>query len=160
MNELEHRLSSKFPKARIISETISNIIGFIVLAVLFWLGYYFDWPAWANWILIGLLLIAVVGTIWSFIEPHYLYRSWRYQIDIEYLQLRYGVLTKEWVTVPMSKIQSVSTSQGPIMRAYQMRSIKVETMGSSHVIPALEEQVALELRARIAELAKLKEVDE
>ncbi len=160
MNELEHRLSSKFPKARIISETISNIIGFIVLAVLFWLDYYFDWPAWANWILIGLLLIAVVGTIWSFIEPHYLYRSWRYQIDIEYLQLRYGVLTKEWVTVPMSKIQSVSTSQGPIMRAYQMRSIKVETMGSSHVIPALEEQVALELRARIAELAKLKEVDE
>ncbi|MFD2657591.1 PH domain-containing protein [Gracilibacillus thailandensis] len=160
MNELEHQLSSKFPKARIISETIGNIIGFIVLAVLFWLDNYFDWPIWANWILIAVLLFLVVGTIWSFIEPHYLYRSWRYQISNDYLQLSYGVFTKEWVTVPMSKIQSVSTSQGPIMRGYQLRSIKVETMGSSHVIPALEEHVALELRARIAEFANLKEVDE
>ncbi|MCC3357702.1 PH domain-containing protein [Bacillus sp. REN16] len=143
-----------------INETITNVVGFIILGVLFWLNHYFSWPKWAFWILIAILVFAVLGTIWSFIEPKLLYRTWSYQFNDEYLQISYGVLTKEWVTVPMTKIQSVSTSQGPIMKRYQTRSIKVETMGSSHTIPALEEDVALELRERLAEYAKLKEVDE
>ncbi|WP_235182741.1 hypothetical protein [Gracilibacillus boraciitolerans] len=41
-----------------------------------------------------------------------------------------------------------------------MRSLRVETMGSSHEIPALDEPIALEVREKIAILAKLKEVDE
>ncbi|WP_234987166.1 PH domain-containing protein [Bacillus sinesaloumensis] len=162
MNErkLKHHLSPAFPKIRMITETITNIIGFLVVGVLFWLNHYFSWPTWAYWILIALLVFAVLGAIWSFIEPRLLYRSWSYQIDTEYLQMKFGVLTKEWVTVPMTKIQSVSTSQGPIMKRYQARSIKVETMGSSHTIPALEEDIALELREKLADYAKLKEVDE
>ncbi|MEH7234986.1 PH domain-containing protein [Bacillus sp. JJ1562] len=158
--KLEKQLSPAFPIIRLITETITNIIGLFILGVFFWLNHYFSWPTWAFWILVALLVIAVLGTIWSFIEPTLLYRNWSYQFNDEYLQLRYGVLTKEWVTVPMTKIQSVSTSQGPIMKKYHTRSIKVETMGSSHTIPALEEHVALELRERLAEYAKLKEVDE
>lgn len=162
MNEyfLEHKLSPNMPKVKIISEMIGNVIGFIVLIVLFWLDNYFNWPHWVAWILIGLLIFSVVGTIWSCIEPKFSYRNWRYQVDQEFLQLSYGIFKKEWVTVPMSKIQSVSTSQGPILAAYQMRTIQVETMGSSHTIPCLDENTALELREKIAEFAKLKEVDD
>lgn len=158
--KLENQLSPAFPKIRLISDSISNLIGFLVIAVLFWLNHYFSWPTWALWILIAVLVFAVLGSIWSLIEIKLLYRTWRYQIDDEYLQLSYGVLTKEWVTVPMTKIQSVSTSQGPIMKRYKARAIRVETMGSSHTIPALEEDVALEIRERLAEYAKLKEADE
>lgn len=158
--KLEKQLSPAFPKIRLLSESITNIIGFLVLGLLFWLDHYFSWPTWVFWILIALLAFAILGTIWSFIEPQLLYRNWSYQFDDEYLQMRYGVLTKEWVTVPMTKIQSVSTSQGPILKKYHARSIKIETMGSSHTIPALEEGVALELRERLADYAKLKEVDE
>lgn len=162
MNEikLKNQLSPAFPKIRLISESITNIVGFIILGVLFWVNHYFSWPTWVFWILVVILVFAILGTIWSFIEPTLLYRNWSYQFDDEYLQISYGVLTKEWVTVPMTKIQSVSTSQGPIMKRYHSRSIKVETMGSSHTIPALEEGVALELRERLAEYAKLREVDE
>lgn len=49
---------------------------------------------------------------------------------------------------------------GPILRRYQLRSITVETMGSSYSIPALEEKVAYELRDNIAEYAKIKEVEQ
>ncbi|MDX8045623.1 PH domain-containing protein [Gracilibacillus sp. S3-1-1] len=160
MNPLENRVSEKFPKVLITSETIGNIIGFIVLGVLFWLKEHFEWPTWIGWVLIILLILCIIGTVWSYVKPRYVYQSWRYQVDETYLQLSYGVLNKEWVTVPMTKIQAVTTSQGPIMRAYQLRSIKVETMGSSHEIPALEEEVALQLREQIATYAQLKEVDE
>ncbi|MDL4840981.1 PH domain-containing protein [Aquibacillus rhizosphaerae] len=158
--KLEHSLSPSFPTIKWITEAISNIIVFAVLGVLFWVNDYFGWPTWVFWILIGLVALSILGVIWSIAEPVLLYRSWSYQFDDEYLQLSYGILKKEWVTVPMTKIQSVSTSQGPIMKRYNTRSIKVETMGSSHVIPALEQQIALQLREVLAEYAKLKEVDE
>lgn len=157
---LEHRLSPAFPKMRMMTDTIGNIVGLVITGVLFWLYNYFAWPTWAFWILIGLLVLCVLGTIWSLVEPKYIYRSWSYQLDDEYLQLRYGIFKKEWVTVPMTKIQSVSTSQSPMMKRFQIRSIKVETMGSSHVIPGLEEEVALRLREKLAKQARLKEVDE
>lgn len=158
--KLVHTLSPSFPKIRMISDTITNLVGLVVVGILFWLNYLFAWPVWALWILIALLVFTVIGIIWSLIEPIYLYRTWSYQYDEEYLQLSYGVFTKEWITVPMTKIQSVSTVQGPIMKRYHTRSIKVETMGSSHVIPAIDEKIALELRERLIEYAKLKEVDE
>ncbi|SET47376.1 hypothetical protein SAMN05216389_11236 [Oceanobacillus limi] len=160
IRKLEHNLSPSFPKVRMMTDMIGNGIGFLVIGVLFWLDYYFAWPAWAFWVLIGALILSVLSTVWSMVEPGYLYRSWSYQYNDEYLQLSYGIFKKEWMTVPMTKIQSVSTTQGPIMKRYQIRSIKVETMGSSHVIPALEEDVALQLRETLAEFAKLKEVDE
>ncbi|WP_343033591.1 hypothetical protein [Virgibacillus ihumii] len=93
---LKDRLSPSFPKMRMISDTIGNIIGFAVLAVLFWLDYYFVWPEWAFWILIGLVALSIFSALWSIIEPAYLYRSWSYQFDEEYLQLSYGILKKEW----------------------------------------------------------------
>lgn len=158
--KLEHMLSPSFPKIRMISDTIGNIVGLLVLGLFFWLDYYFAWPAWAFWVLIALLVLTIFGTIWSIIEPTYLYRSWRYQFDDEYLQLSYGIFRKQWVTVPMTKIQSVSTIQGPIMKRYHTRSIKVETMGNALTIPALEENAALTLRETLTEYAKLKEVDE
>ena len=89
--KLENQLSPDFPKIRLLSELITNMIGFLVLGLLFWLNYYFSWPTWAFWILIALLAFAILGTIWSFIEPQLLYRNWSYQFDDEYLQMRYGV---------------------------------------------------------------------
>ncbi|MBP3951613.1 PH domain-containing protein [Bacillus suaedae] len=157
---LENRLSVHFPKMRMISDGLVNLIVFVVLAGLFWLNFYFEWPAWAFWVLIALLVITIASTVWSLFEPMYLYRSWSYEYDEEYLQLKYGIFKKEWVTVPMTKIQSVSTVKGPIMKWFNTRSIKVETMGSSHSIPALDEEVALQLRETLAAFAKSKEVDE
>ncbi|GGA60663.1 PH domain-containing protein [Ornithinibacillus halotolerans] len=158
--KLENTLSPIYPKIKRITALISKFIQFIILGVLIWMYSYFDWPTWIYWVLIGLIVLNVFMTIWSIFEPHYYYRSWSYQFDEEYLQLSYGIFQKEWVTVPMTKIQSVTTTQGPIMKRYQIRSISVETVGSSHVIPALEEEVAFSLREKLAEFAKLKEVGE
>lgn len=158
--KLEHTLSPSFPKIRLISDTISNLVGLLVVGVLFWLNHYFSWPTWAFWIVTFLLVFTILGFIWSWIEPGLMYRSWSYQYDENYLQLSFGILKKQWITIPMTKIQAVSTIQGPIMQRFNTRSIKVETMGSAHTIPALEEAIALQLREDLAEYAMLKEVDE
>ncbi|WP_010094108.1 PH domain-containing protein [Ornithinibacillus scapharcae] len=158
--KLEHTLSPSFPKIKLISDTIINLVGLLVVVGLFWLYDYFSWPTWAFWILMFLIVFSILGCIWSFIEPTLLYRSWSYQYDHNYLQISFGIMKKQWITIPMTKIQAVSTIQGPIMQRFNTRSIKIETMGSAHTIPALEESIALQLREDLAEYAKLKEVDE
>lgn len=159
MNAPQKRLSKDAVKVWIISETITNLIGFMILGVLLYLDYRFSWKEWIGWILIGIIAISVLGAVWSFINPFLLYKNWRYDVDEEFLQLKSGVLNEEHQLVPMTKVQSVATKQGPLLRKYGLCSISIETMGSSHTIPALSKDVAIKLRNQIAHYAKIKEVE-
>ncbi|MFK9092687.1 PH domain-containing protein [Bacillus salipaludis] len=157
--EPQGRLSKEAVKVWMISATIENVIGFIILGALLYLDFYFSWKEWIGWILIGLIPIFMAGSIWSWIHPWFLYKSWRYDVNEEFLQLKSGVLNETHQLVPMTKIQSVATKQGPLLRKYGLCSISVETMGSSHTIPALPKVTGTELRNQIAQFAKIKEVE-
>ncbi|WP_131924976.1 PH domain-containing protein [Hazenella coriacea] len=139
---------------------ITNIIGIIILGILFYLDYHFSWKEWIGWILIAITVFALIGGIWSMIHPFLLYKNWRYDVNEEFLQLKSGAINETHQLVPMTKIQSVATEQGPILRKYGLYSVSVETMGSSHSIPALPKEVAIELRNQIAQYAKIKEVEQ
>ncbi|WP_313802683.1 PH domain-containing protein [Cytobacillus sp.] len=155
----QNRLAKDVVKVWIISEVIENIIGFIILGVLFYLDYLFLWKEWIGWILIGVASISVLLAVWSFIKPFLLYKTWRYGVDEEFLQLKYGTLNEKNQLIPMTKIQSVATNQGPLLRRYGLYSVSVETMASSYTIPALPKEIAIELRNQIAQFAKVKEVE-
>ncbi|MNJ45424.1 PH domain-containing protein [Paenibacillus bouchesdurhonensis] len=155
----QQRLSKDAVKVWIISELITNIIGFMILAILLYLDYRYSWKAWIGWILIGFTVFSVLSTIWSVINPFLLYKNWRYDVSEEFLQLKSGVWVEKHQLVPMTKIQSVATKQGPLLRRYGLCSLSIETMGSSHAIPALPKEVASELRNQIAHYAKIKEVE-
>ncbi len=143
-----------------LSETITNLIAFIILGVLLYLDYRFSWKEWIGWILLGITVISVLGAAWSLISPFLLYKNWRFDVDEEFLQLKSGVLNEVHELVPMTKIQSVATKQGPLLRKYGLCSVSIETMGSSHSIPALPKEVAIKLRNQIAQYAKIKEVEQ
>lgn len=155
----QQRLSKDAVKVWIISGFISNIIGLMILAILLYLDHRYAWKAWIAWILIGFTVFSVLGTIWSFINPFLLYKNWRYDVSEEFLQLKSGVWVEKHQLVPMTKIQSVATKQGPLLRKYVLCSLSIETMGSSHSIPALPKEVAVDLRNQIAHYAKIKEVE-
>lgn len=159
INKPEQRLSKNAVKVWMISDTIINVIGFVVLAMLFYLDARFAWKEWIGWILIAITVFAVGGAIWSFIRPFLLYKNWRYDVSEEFLQLKSGAINEEHHLVPMTKIQSVATRQGPLLRKYVICSVTIDTMGSSHTIPALPREVGLELRNQIAHYAKIKEVE-
>lgn len=156
----QKRLSKDVVKVWIISKTIGHLIVFSILGVLFYLDHSFSWTQWISWILVGSTSLTGLSVIWAiFIKPFLLYKNWRYDANEEFLQLKMGALNEEHQLVPMTKIQSVATHQGPLLRKYGLYSISIETMGSSHRIPALPKDVAFELRNRIAHFAKLKEVE-
>ncbi|OMF67901.1 PH domain-containing protein [Paenibacillus sp. FSL R5-0766] len=160
-NTPEQRLSPHAVNLWRISAIIWNVIGFLILAVLLILDSIYGWKTWIGWILWGVTAISVVYAVWDiFIHPSWLYKHWYYDVNEEFLQLKRGALTKVHQIIPMAKVQSVTTNQGPLMRKYGLYSVSVGTMGSSHEIPALPEEVALALRHQIASYARINEVDE
>ena len=160
LEEPQKRLSKHAVKVWLIGEMIGNFIGLISLGVLFYLDYYFSWKDWIGWILIVVTALALISAIWGFIHPFLLYKNWRYDADEEFLHLKSGAINETHQLVPMTKIQAVETEQGPILRKYRLRSVSVQTMGSSHTIPALPQEIAIELRNQIAQYAKVKEVEQ
>ncbi|ANU10837.1 hypothetical protein A1A1_13407 [Planococcus antarcticus DSM 14505] len=155
-----HSLSPNAVKYWRMDELISNLIAFIVLAVLFYLDWHFEWYNWIFWVLIALAIFFVVGLAWSVLSPPLTFKNWRYDLDEEFLYLQFGIWNRTEQLVPMTKIQAVSLTQGPLMRKFNLASLSVETMGSSHAIPALPKETAADLRERIAQFAKIKEVEQ
>ena len=156
----EKRLSKEAIKVWLMGEIIGNFIGVIVLGMLFYLDYHFAWKGWIGWVLIVITILAFLGAIWGLIKPFLLYKNWRYDANEDFLHLKSGAIYETHQLVPMTKIQTVQTKQGPIFRKYGLCSVSVETMGSSHTIPALPKDVAIELRNQIARYAKVKEVEQ
>lgn len=159
INAPQKRLSKDAIKVWLISDAIGNIIVLIILGIFFYLDYRFSWKEWVGWLLIGATVLTIIGWIWSLIRPFLLYKHWRYDVDEAFLQLKSGAIKETHELVPMTKIQSVATEQGPILRKYGLCSVSVETMGSSQTIPALPKEVAIELRNQIAQYARIKEVE-
>lgn len=156
----EHKIDKNIIKVSIITEVIETSIILLVLGGLFYLDYLFNWKVWIGWILIGLTVITVIAFIWStLIRPVLLYRNTRYEVDEQYMQLKTGALFEKHQLIPMTKIQSVETNQGPIMRKYGLYSLSVETMASSHSIVGLSESRAIKMRNQIAHYAKIREVE-
>ncbi|QDP39919.1 PH domain-containing protein [Radiobacillus deserti] len=160
IKEPSKSLSENIKKVWVIREIIENLIGFLVLGVLFFLDNRFDWLEWIGWGLTILLIVSVLFAIWGIgIKPIILHKTWGYDVNEEFLQLKHGAITEERELIPMTKIQAVSTKQGPLMKRYGLYSISIETMGSSHSIPGISKEIAQDLRDQIAIYAKVKEVE-
>jgi len=160
IEEPKRCISEKAMKVWRISEFLINVGILVVLGIVFYLDIYFEWKYWIGWIIIGLLGLTVLSAIWGIIiEPSLKQKYWRYDVDEEFIQLKSGIWNKKHQLIPMTKVQSVELIQGPLLRKYQLYSISVGTMGSSHKIPAIPQEEARELRDQIAHYAKIKEVE-
>lgn len=140
---------------------ISHVILLLILGIFYAVSLYFSWWAWTRWIAYGGSGLALISAVWSVgLRPIYFHKYFRYGVTDAFLHIKSGAFHERYELIPMSKIQAVSTNQGPILRRYGLCSLEIETMGSSHGIPALPKEVAIEVRNQIARFAKIKEVDE
>lgn len=158
IKEPEQCISSRAVAMWRMIRMIGHVIALLILAALIGMDIAFHWWNWIGWVLYGLVGLTVLSGIYSIgVEPAILQSTWRYDVSEEYIQLKHGALTHVHVLVPMTKVEYVTTNQGPIMRKYGLYNIQIGTMASSHHIPAVPESEALALREQIARLAQVKD---
>ncbi len=131
------------------------VLGFPVLYFIF-LGYQDH----HLWFLIAISIISVGYYIAGIaIIPYLRWRYWRYEIDVHEIDLMRGVLIRRRTLIPLSRVQHVDTSQGPILRWYKLASVNISTAATTHEISALDEMIADEVRNTISTYARLAEED-
>lgn len=156
--ELTRRLHSNYKKASRLTSYISHII-FLLLIVA---GYFFvtwkDWTLLPIWIACAVFVVSFI--VFTFIFPDYEYRSFSFDVFEEEIEIQSGIWFRSNVLVPMNRVQHVEVGSGPIMRKYNLASLKVVTAAKEHEIKGLYNEDAETLKIKIGELSKVDEQHE
>ncbi len=119
--------------------------------------FFFDMPQMIGFILLGLsIFLAILNIV---IIPPIRMIYWGYEIKEEEIDIQYGIIIIKRTLIPMQRIQHVDTEHGPIMRLFNLATLSVSTAGTTHKIPALKYEDAVNLRQKISALAQVSEED-
>lgn len=160
MEEPTEKISTDAVKMWRISNSLGHLLALILIAVLVVFSNKIGWFGWINIALYILAGLAILSAIFSIvIEPIYLQRTWRYQIDQQFVQLMHGKWQVKHTLIPMEKVEYVRSEQGPLMRMFNLYKIEIGTTTSNHVIPGIPSDEAKLLKAQIATYAKIQDSD-
>ncbi len=156
-DEPETRLDRRAVSYWRLSGSIDALLVWIIPVAYLIVCLYWQWP---NWILIPLAILALAFSIANvLLVPGLRWSTWRYRVSNDQIELQHGILVKHHTIIPMVRVQHVDTEQGPILRHYGLSAVKVSTAAGTHTIPALADDMAVGLRDRISELARVVEED-
>lgn len=141
---------------------LNSLVGFVILAVgsfllANWAGGW-DWtPDWFtdSWWLVPLLVV-VISLPPLIAEPFVRYAVHRWELAEDVVYARSGFLTREWVFVPVSRIQTVDKSQGWFERLLGLATLEIRTAShaGSSTIKGLDQRIADVLADQLARRAE------
>jgi len=102
-------------------------------------------------IIVPLLIgVVVAGLGWALATLEY--RSWRFELTDEWIQARWGVITRRSATIPRNRVQTLTSENGPIDRMLGLTSVTVHTAGAGAPnlsIPHLDDATVEWLRGEL-----------
>lgn len=151
---LYNRINKKAVKAWIIARTI--FLFFFV--IVYFVGIYgFVIPIIHNdhikYIINGLTcIINAYIIVYTFVFPMIEYKEWQYMICEDKIELIHGIFVRKKVIIPISRIQFLDIMHGPINRKFGLASIKLNTAGGLHMIPALTNNEAEDISMKLTKI--------
>ncbi|WP_017932726.1 PH domain-containing protein [Nocardioides sp. Iso805N] len=154
LREPSRRVSPKAPaywRARIAAAGVALWCAAIVVAVL--AARTHGWWTPLLWLAAALLLLVPIP--WLLVVPRLRYRIHRWEITDIAVHVRYGWLDLTDEIVPLSRVQTVDSTQGPLMRLFGLRTVTVRTASSAgHVeIACLPDDLAQQVVAQLVTIA-------
>ncbi len=89
---------------------------------------------------------------WALVAPPWSWHRWRWGLDPELLLLQWGIISHHERAIPISRLQHVDLTRGPIERLFGLTTLVVHTAGteaSSFRLPGLADADARGVRDRI-----------
>lgn len=119
--------------------------------------YIYEGPWWIY--AVSVVFLMLYAYLFVYLFPKIKWLRWRYEVRESEIELQHGLFIVKRTLIPMVRVQHVDTTQGPILRKYNLAGISVSTAAMNHEIPALVMEEADELRSRISVLARVAEDD-
>ncbi|MEV0158596.1 PH domain-containing protein [Nonomuraea fuscirosea] len=122
-----------------------------------WAGGWSWVPAWFArdpWLLPAAVVVATLPFLAA--EPFVRYAVHRWELSGDVVYARSGFLTREWVFVPVSRIQTVDKGQGWFERMLGLATLEIRTAShaGSSTIKGLDYRVAAGLAEELAHRAE------
>lgn len=84
------------------------------------------------------------------VVPVLRYRTWRYAVREDEIDLRHGTFVVRRTIVPMVRVQHVDTAVTPLGQLFGITTLTVHTAAGKHEVPGLAAATADRLRTEIA----------
>ncbi|MGE7091337.1 PH domain-containing protein [Lysinibacillus sp. NPDC048646] len=152
-----HQISRKGLTVWRLYGVIQTVLLIIVAAFVCYGTYYFEWPTFIYFIAGAVVLLSAILSVYLF--PKIRWERWRYEVREREIEVQHGLFVVKRTLIPMVRVQHVDTTQGPILKRYNLGNISISTAATVHTIPALIMDEADGLRAHISELARVAEDD-
>jgi uncharacterized protein len=106
-----------------------------------------------TWLLLAMGAVLVVGVPYGVVVPFWRYRVHRWEVTEDAVYTLTGWLWQEWRIAPMSRIQTVDTTRGPIEQMFRLSSVTVTTASAAGPlkIQGLDHELAAGLVERLTE---------
>jgi hypothetical protein len=108
----------------------------------------FESPGTLFWVLGGLAAIVVLFFIWTRLYYH----SMWYELHEDEMRWRRGVIFRRTGIVPYNRITNIDIRQGPVMRAFGISTVSIQTAGYSGQVQA---EIRIEAIVHAEELREL-----
>lgn len=99
-------------------------------------------------------ITAILFIIYVIITPPIRYARWRFAVLEDEIDIYRGIIVRKRIIIPLIRVQYTDTTQGPLMRAFKLASVKVYTAAGAEGIDGLAVSDAEDLRDKVAVLAK------
>lgn len=158
-----NKLDPRVKRVWRIHETVGLVFSLALAAVVTYVVQTrFDGPSFASgsaWAVIGVWALVVFQLVYLVVVPPLRYARWRYEVTNTDVILRYGIVVSTSVVIPLVRVQHVESTQGPILKSFDLSSVNISTAGDSFEIPGLGTSEAERLRDQVAVLARIAQED-
>lgn len=136
--------------------TVNALIGGVVTwAVLFAIAWFLPEGRWWATALEWFFVLVMVGNVVEvLLEPVIRFRRTRWEVAADRVFVQTGWLSRDQRIAPLSRVQTVDTHRGAVMRLYGLANITVTTASAAGpiTIPCLDSDLADRVTAELARI--------
>lgn len=155
LREPAHQVSANQLKLWRTVELIEFVIGMAILVAL-WI--FVPHPWWLLPLFVALVLGDLVLMLWI---PRLKFRTHRWEVTSGAVYTQTGWLSTKQRIAPLSRVQTVDTRRGPLMRLFGLSAVTITTASSAGAIEiiGLDEDVATRVVAELTEITSADQGD-
>lgn len=151
LREPANRVSARAPEFWRVTAAIAGSFAWLA-AIVLTLVTVFAVDGWGRIVLAVVILLLVLAPVpWLTIAPKVRYAVHRWEVTDIAVHVRHGWITRTSEIVPLSRVQTVDSVQGPLMRLFGLRTVTVQTASrvGAVQIAFLDDAVARDLVAHL-----------
>lgn len=134
---------------------LQSVFGFAILSGLI-LTAYLIFDSARSWLGPILVVVAVWGAVVTVVMPVWRYAVHRWEVTDDAVYAVSGWVVREWRVAPISRIQTVDTTRGPLEQALKLATLEVTTASSRGPIKVtgIDATVAAQVAAELAKITQ------